>query len=306
MNLFKLLNANNYISINRPFAHAIGLDAAIFFSEVLDKHEYFQKEGTSASFPEEGDEWFYLTMEDVQERTTLGRKEQEGAIAKLLELGFIKKIIKGVPAKRYFQVQKKSILSYFDDSKNLSRMSQKDKLECPKRTNQNVPKGHSIYKNQEEEPKKEEAMQQCSSHAREDKEIQESKDILKSKGFDEGAQKAICKDNSKDQIQAACWAMELKVDKGKEVKNYCGLFRKVLKEEPQCTKENSKNYVTNCELYQKVYDKYDFYWEADFSRILTPDGIDLVLTLPAATFASLLANYLKKYLEERGDVFEGL
>ena len=47
-------------------------------------------------------EWFYSTIDDLQESTTFGRKQQDAAIAKLSRIGLIKYERKGIPAKRCF------------------------------------------------------------------------------------------------------------------------------------------------------------------------------------------------------------
>jgi hypothetical protein len=154
MNLFKLLNANNYISFNRPLAHAIGLNATIFLSELLDKYEHFKSEDKLIEFKDLDGFWFYLMVETAQERTTLGEKEQRHAVEILTNLGFITKVVKGAPGKRYFQIHEKVIENYFTDSNNVYITSQKPIRNLPK-ANSKPPKSQFLYKDKEpkEEPK---------------------------------------------------------------------------------------------------------------------------------------------------------
>lgn len=65
--ILSLANGNNWFSVNRDIARAVGLNAAIMLSEVINKYEFFKEKGSL----ENG--WFYLTIEDAEERTTLAR-----------------------------------------------------------------------------------------------------------------------------------------------------------------------------------------------------------------------------------------
>lgn len=108
MNLFTLLNANNYHTFNREIARKIGLEAAIMLSEIVDKFCHFESKG----WLKEG--WFYLTIEDVEERTTLSRRHQDTAIQDLKNLGFIETKQMGMPAKRHFRIFKEKITEWLN------------------------------------------------------------------------------------------------------------------------------------------------------------------------------------------------
>ena len=148
MDLFQLLNGNNYAVFNRNIAHEIGLNETLVLSEILDKYSYFKKEGKLVLAPGEKGEWFYLTAETIFERTTLTKKQQQAAIEKLIILGFIKKTGFGLPYQRHFQLCEEKI-SEFIISINFSRSD--------KRSPQEVTKGNftHIYKRPIEETKEE-------------------------------------------------------------------------------------------------------------------------------------------------------
>ena len=76
----------------------------------------------------------------------MSRKEQDHAIKSLINHGLIKKIAKGVPAKRYFWIDENAVLALFGFQKNI--------LDCPKGTNWNDQKGQTghIYKEPYKEP----------------------------------------------------------------------------------------------------------------------------------------------------------
>ena len=95
--ILSLANGNNWFSVNRDIARAVGLNAAIMLSEVINKYEFFKEKGSL----ENG--WFYLTIEDAEERTTLARDAQAGAIKILKDLKIIETKQMGMPSKRYFR-----------------------------------------------------------------------------------------------------------------------------------------------------------------------------------------------------------
>lgn len=95
--IFKLLNPDNTMSINRHLAHAIGLAEAVVYGALLSKYAYYDQHGLLT----DGD-WFYSTAEDLEESTALTSRQQRRCIDKLIELGLIQCKVQGMPAKRYF------------------------------------------------------------------------------------------------------------------------------------------------------------------------------------------------------------
>lgn len=148
MNLFTLLNANNYFTVNREIARKIGLEATIFLSEIIDKFTYFE----SKNMLEDG--WFYLTMEDVLERTTLSRRYQDTAIKILTSLGFIEMKRMGMPAKRYFKVFKEKITDWLNCTNKIGGCAKQECTETPNKNGESVQTAHIEIKKPKEEPYK--------------------------------------------------------------------------------------------------------------------------------------------------------
>ena len=65
----------------------------LFMSQLL----YWWKKGKKP-------DWIYKTLEEFEEETALTRSEQDGAIKKWKATGVLKVSLKGVPAKRHFQI----------------------------------------------------------------------------------------------------------------------------------------------------------------------------------------------------------
>ena len=95
--IFKLLNPDNTMSINRQLAHAIGLAEAVVYGALFSKYAYYDQHGLLT----DGD-WFYSTVEDLEESTALSARQQRRCIDTLIKSGLIQCKIQGMPAKRYF------------------------------------------------------------------------------------------------------------------------------------------------------------------------------------------------------------
>ncbi len=97
--LIELLNPNNTLSFNRFLAHGIGLVETIVYAALIGKQTYYCENGMLYE-----DGWFYSTIYDLQESTTLGEKAQRTAIKHLVGHGLIECEKKGMPAKRFFRI----------------------------------------------------------------------------------------------------------------------------------------------------------------------------------------------------------
>lgn len=97
--MFRLLQADGNISINKHLIHALGITEAILYCELLSRHSYFEDRG---NLQEDGS--FFNTIYDLQLGTGIGEKSQRTAIKNLEKLGLLKCKVKGVPARRYFYI----------------------------------------------------------------------------------------------------------------------------------------------------------------------------------------------------------
>jgi hypothetical protein len=144
ISLFDLLNSNNYHTFNRKLAHEIGLNATILLSEIIDKFCFFEANGMLE------DGWYYLTVEDVFERTTLAKDAQRGAIEILKAYGFIECKQKGMPAKRYFKVFKEKF-TVSDNSDIKKEETREHDRDFSDNKIAGIPTTAPIYKNPKED-----------------------------------------------------------------------------------------------------------------------------------------------------------
>ena len=162
-NELSFLNQNNFQTYNRSVAkHCKSVNASIMLSELVNRQDMHANNNELASHEKYGEGWFYYTADKAEERTCLSRKEQDTGIKILKKLDLIESVVFGMPGKRYFRLNIDKILEVFGLSKSKSSLSQKAKLDSPKRRNKNCPKGETahIYKEPNEDPYEEPLQQQ--------------------------------------------------------------------------------------------------------------------------------------------------
>ena len=85
------------------------MNATILLMQLISEYKYYRDKGTLT----EGN-FFYSTVEHLQEETTLSKHEQLTAIRLLTALNILTVELKGIPAKRHFKVNFKGIALLFD------------------------------------------------------------------------------------------------------------------------------------------------------------------------------------------------
>ena len=129
---FDLINPDNTMSFNRLFAHSIGTVETIIYFSLISKCKYWDNRGMLID-----DEWFYSTVDDLQESTAIARRQQENAISKLVDIGLIKCERKGIPAKRCFNIiyDPELLCSVIDEGKaNIEKLRSKNSEKATKST----------------------------------------------------------------------------------------------------------------------------------------------------------------------------
>ena len=99
MKILERLNPTNTGSYNRPIAHALGLGAAVVYAALISKQVYYEQHDMLGE-----DGFFYSKIADLEESTTLTKRQQSAAIKVLIDAGLIECKRCGMPAKRYFRV----------------------------------------------------------------------------------------------------------------------------------------------------------------------------------------------------------
>lgn len=137
MGLVSMIASNNYIVVNKQLARAFGLEEAVILGELASEMEYWQQRG------ELKDGFFYSTIENVKENTTLSDKRQRTALGVLKDAGVVDLKLAGLPAKRYVRINEQQLAQILlnNNDQNCAASSAKtEELETPKQqTNNNKP-----------------------------------------------------------------------------------------------------------------------------------------------------------------------
>jgi|GEM_PF-1588427 len=148
LTIFDFIRADGYMTVNKKLAQRIGLNEAVVYGELVSRYLYFKEHDKLE------DGYFFNTVEDLQEATTLTKYQQSKAIEKLYNYNLIDRKVKGVPAKRYFKINEdlNALHTVFKEvksqlSRNLTSCSKESEQLEVKKLNGN----NNNYKNNQEE-----------------------------------------------------------------------------------------------------------------------------------------------------------
>ena len=108
--ILSLISSRGFIAVNKRIAQMYGLDESIMLGELASEYEYWEARG------EVENGYFYSTVENVRENTTLAEKKQRNAIKTLKAAGIVDVVVKGIPPKRYFKIDESALLAQLNAS----------------------------------------------------------------------------------------------------------------------------------------------------------------------------------------------
>lgn len=115
MSILQFIATRNFIVVNKELMHALGLEEAILLGELCSEYDFWEKQGRLE------DGFFYSTVENIEENTTLSDYQQRKYLNKLCDLGIIEIKIKGMPAKRFIRICEEEVFKIFE-GKNLKNL----------------------------------------------------------------------------------------------------------------------------------------------------------------------------------------
>ena len=147
MGLVSMIASNNYIVVNKQLARLFGLEEALLLGELASEMEYWQQRG------ELKDGYFYSTIDNVKESTTLSDKRQRSALNTLKEAGIIDVKLAGLPAKRYIRIKEQQLAQILLNNtcaNGATSSAKTEELEAPKQqTNNNKPNNNKNSNNKD-------------------------------------------------------------------------------------------------------------------------------------------------------------
>lgn len=78
MNIQDLISGKGFITVNKGLAKALRLVAATIYGELVSTNEYWKNKNQLTEH--EGKLWFYCTIEDLEDKTTIKKDAQSKAI----------------------------------------------------------------------------------------------------------------------------------------------------------------------------------------------------------------------------------
>lgn len=100
----ELLLMSNYYSLNKTLVKKLGIEQAFFICLLADAEQVIKVKTN--------DEFFFQTIEDIEERSGLTPHKQRKIIEELKEKELIETDLRGIPAKRYFKLNYENISKY--------------------------------------------------------------------------------------------------------------------------------------------------------------------------------------------------
>lgn len=105
MNITSLLSTENFIAVNKQLIKEIGLLEAVLFCELCAEHDYYEKEKQL-----QPDGYFYSTIDNIEQRLRITKKQQLRIITNLQKLQLISIKYKDIPRKRYIKIEQENLL----------------------------------------------------------------------------------------------------------------------------------------------------------------------------------------------------
>lgn len=97
--VINVLANDNYIIVNKSLIKEVGLKESILLGELAAEYNYYKNKN---QLDEEG--YFYSTIENVEENTSLSKYEQKKALEKLELRRLVFSKVKGIPATRHIKL----------------------------------------------------------------------------------------------------------------------------------------------------------------------------------------------------------
>ena len=152
--LSSLLTQANCIPTSKIVASIVGLTEATVFGELCGEFDYWRARNEVTS-----DGYFFSTVENIENKLFIKRKQQEKIIKNLVNSGLISVKKKGCPAKRYIKINQENLATLLVQN-GLSSTDEMSELVRTKCTTKDTIYKDTIIKNKEKEINKEKEKEQ--------------------------------------------------------------------------------------------------------------------------------------------------
>jgi len=106
MKLSKIISSTSYFVLNKELVKKLGVECTLVLSDLISKEEYFQERNMTDNG------FFFNTLDNIKEDTTLSHFKIRNALNKLVKNEFIEIKLKGIPARTYIKIFHIKLLNY--------------------------------------------------------------------------------------------------------------------------------------------------------------------------------------------------
>ena len=117
--LVELLSADGYIIFNKSLARMVGREGALLIGELVSKFRYYRNKNMLTK-----DEFFYATIEDIEDNTTLNAYEQRKVIKQLVTMNLLT-VERRKDGLRFFKINFQQLQELFSETKNFGSLDSK-------------------------------------------------------------------------------------------------------------------------------------------------------------------------------------
>ena len=117
--LVELLAADGYIIFNKSLARMVGREGALLIGELVSKFRYYRNNNMLTE-----DEFFYATIEDIEDNTTLNAYEQRKVIKQLVSMNLLT-VERRKDGLRFFKINFQQLQELFSETKNFGSLDSK-------------------------------------------------------------------------------------------------------------------------------------------------------------------------------------
>lgn len=114
-----------YWNLNKRMVRALGIDKALWLSNLYDWRNHLQQEGQLRE-----DDFFYLTQDNIFEETGISIDKQARFVEYFIENGILEKKLEGLPARNYYKINPIQMISFIETEydKNINPSTRKTRV----------------------------------------------------------------------------------------------------------------------------------------------------------------------------------
>lgn len=124
--LSKLLSSDGFIICNKYIAKTLGLEEAVILGLLCSAYEYWKSKNQLQII--EGEKYFYLTREKIEEEVGFKESRQRAAMDNLVQAGILKIKKFGLPAKNYYLINFENLFELLKDKSSSNQVTSDVKI----------------------------------------------------------------------------------------------------------------------------------------------------------------------------------